>query len=1087
MASVLRPRGEVLRELRRGTADPERGEVADAMNWLLRHEPEALIAAVDASGAAVLRAWLQQLLPEELAHWWGCQRAQQLRTTALDLGALLPELDAAGEAGKVDAGKLSFWLDLLAPAQAEAVWGALPEGGEGRAKMGEALGLCRHHTQRRVEWGREQGPSSPSSSSSSPPPRSASSPAELKALGDVPLAELQARLGLDGRAITQRDFAVPQDRLLGVSDYGPNLSFAPEDVRRIEASGAVLEDVITNLWQFTPKYPLNDLRVGLGLTQKHMMDTQAGFVERAPRDFWQTTDFNQLKVAAQKSRRLLLQMKRGGVDALDSSQQEPEPDMSLLETKADLSREAHDHFVAIHPEVMDTYKARDPRWGRLERMPFVDFLIGLRERNWTSPSFDPKAEPWTVHVYKGGGAAWPLNSWGMRAHVRTAAGKEFKVLMPRPGPSTHTDDYLAKGSPGGVWNNPRLPERPQTVGECGSNQALLEIALAYEQYLPREGREQVAATGGMLEPGKLRGADGSPSEGLLNVQFLPAESVPSPHLAFLGNKWLVFGAALSVFVLGRVVNTIFFENQDNSKLEKLMNAEEITDFTEFAKSSAAARQEGKTGVALKDVAGIDYLRDELLEVVELLKFPDKFKSLGVLPPKGVLMCGPPGVGKTLVAKAIAGEAGVPFLAVPASEFTELLVGVGASRVRDIFKRARANAPCVIFFDEIEVLGFKRQRDSSANQDEERDQALNQLLTEMDGFTPGSGVLVVGATNAINFMDDALLRPGRFDRKIQLQKPNTDAREEILQVITQKHPCHGDVDLRQIARDTRGMTGAELERLMNEAALEAVRQGQKEVRMDMVYFSLDKLEHGGSRSPLPKDYETNEVLAAHEAGKALVAEVLHKELVGVPIAEVERISIVPRVRSKSRTIFLSRQDEAHRVSTQAELEARIQVLLAGRASQEFLLGAPTTYEINDVSKAMDAALVMANNGLTPRGVYPCTFKKNLFYDDSKEIQEENPQIRLEDETALDLTAGLMPSWSPDGHLFAAPSEAAQLEMEGDVLGIVRGCYKKNLELFGRHEGALRELVTRLVEERQLLGPEVHGIVEGKGTGNPQPAR
>ena len=888
-------------------------------------------------------------------------------------------------------------------------------------------------------------------------------------------------------SITKRDFAVPQDRLLGISDYGPNLSFSPDDVRRIESSGAVLEDVISNLWQFTPKYPLNDLQADLGLTQKHMMDSQAAFVERAPRDFWHTTDYNQLKMAAQKSRRLLLQMKRQGVDALDSNQQDADPDMSLLEAKADLARESHDHFVAIHPEVMNSFKARDPKWGRLERMPLVDFLLGLRQRNWTSPSFDPQAEPWTVNMYKSRGAFWPLNDWGMRAHVRTASGKEFKVLMPRPGPSTHTDDYLARGSPGGVWNNPRLPERPQTVGECGSNQALLEIALAYEQYVPPEAREQVATTGGMLEPGKFRGRAASLSEELLNVQFLPAEPVVSPHLAFLGNKWLVFGAALGAFVIGRVVNTIFFENQDNSKLEKLMNAEEITDFTEFAKSSAAARQEGKTGVALKDVAGIDYLRDELLEIVELLKFPDKFRSLGVLPPKGVLMCGPPGVGKTLVAKAIAGEAGVPFLAVPASEFTELLVGVGASRVRDIFKRARANAPCVIFFDEIEVLGFKRQRDSSANQDEERDQALNQLLTEMDGFTPGSGVLVIGATNAINFMDDALLRPGRFDRKIQLQKPNTDAREEILQVITQKHPCHVDVDLRQIARDTRGMTGAELERLMNEAALEAVRQGQKQVCMDMVYFSLDKLEHGGSRSPLPKEYETNEVIAAHEAGKALVAEILHKDLPDVPIAEVERISIIPRVRSKSRTIFLSRQDEAHRVSTQAELEARIQVLLAGRASQELILGAPTTYEINDVSKAMDTALVMANNGLTSKGVYPCTFKKNLFYDDSKEIQEENPQIRLDDETALDLTAGLMPSWGPDGHLFTAPSEASQVEMEADVLGIVRRCYAKNLKLLGRHKSTLEELIGQLIDKGQLLGPEVHAIVEVQGAGRKQPAR
>ena len=283
-----------------------------------------------------------------------------------------------------------------------------------------------------------------------------------------------------------------------------------------------------------------------------------------------------------------------------------------------------------------------------------------------------------------------------------------------------------------------------------------------------------------------------------------------------------------------------------------------------------------------------------------------------------------------------------------------------------------------------------------------------------------------------------------------------------------------MDLRQVARDTRGLTGAELERLMNEAALCAVRESKPQVEMSMVYFSIDKLEHGGSRSPMPPEYEANEILAAHEAGKALITELLRSRG-NASLAAVERISIVPRVRSKSRTIFLSQYDEAHRVSSKAELEARIQILLAGRAAQHLVLGAPTTYAFNDMAKAMDAALVLVNSGLTDVGVLPETFKRNLFYDKATEELEENPQIKLDDETSLDLVADLLPSWSPNGHLFTAPSEASKTLMEKESLQIVWGFYEENIRVLKENRPKFKKLIDLLIADGQVLGDDIRKLV------------
>ena len=371
---------------------------------------------------------------------------------------------------------------------------------------------------------------------------------------------------------------------------------------------------------------------------------------------------------------------------------------------------------------------------------------------------------------------------------------------------------------------------------------------------------------------------------------------------------------------------------------------------EFAQSRADARKDAQVDVTLEDVGGLENIVEDLNEVIAFLKSPEKFRRLGAKPPKGLLMEGGPGVGKTLIAKAIAGEANVPFYSMSGSEFVEIIVGVGAARVRDLFKRARLNAPCLIFVDEIDALGTKRAA-AGTRGTEEHEQTLNQLLTEMDGFTPDTGVVFVGATNRADLLDPALMRPGRFDRKVTVPAPGIDARAKILQIHLAKRNVDPSIDTLQFAKNLPGLSGAELANICNEAAAISVRRGGDVIEACDVLEATDRVTNGLRHPSVDKQNEMVHRLTRHELGHALVASVLQR--CNGLIEPVERVSIVPRGRDPTQTTYNRKRDEDYLFPTRARLLERVQVLLAGRAAEEVYFGDDaTSYGSDDVRDAND---------------------------------------------------------------------------------------------------------------------------------------
>lgn len=371
---------------------------------------------------------------------------------------------------------------------------------------------------------------------------------------------------------------------------------------------------------------------------------------------------------------------------------------------------------------------------------------------------------------------------------------------------------------------------------------------------------------------------------------------------------------------------------------------------EFAQSRADARKDAQVDVTLEDVGGLENIVEDLNEVIAFLKNPEKFKRLGAKPPKGLLMEGGPGVGKTLIAKAIAGEANVPFYSMSGSEFVEIIVGVGAARVRDLFKRARLNAPCLIFVDEIDALGQKRAA-AGTRGTEEHEQTLNQLLTEMDGFTPDTGVVFVGATNRADLLDPALMRPGRFDRKVTVPAPGIDARAKILQIHLAKRNVDPEIDTLQFAKNLPGLSGAELANICNESAAISVRRGGDVIETQDVLEAVDRVTNGLRHPSVDKDNEMVHRLTRHELGHALVASVLCRE--NKLIEQVERVSVVPRGRDPTQTTYNRKRDEDYMFPTRARLLERVEVLLAGRAAEEVYFGQDvSSYGSDDVRDAND---------------------------------------------------------------------------------------------------------------------------------------
>ncbi len=462
----------------------------------------------------------------------------------------------------------------------------------------------------------------------------------------------------------------------------------------------------------------------------------------------------------------------------------------------------------------------------------------------------------------------------------------------------------------------------------------------------------------------------------------------------------------------------------------------------FGKSRARLMTEpGGKRVTFDDVAGVEEAKEELAEIVEFLRDPKKFTRLGGRIPKGVLLVGPPGTGKTLLSRAIAGEAGVPFFSISGSDFVEMFVGVGASRVRDLFNQGKKNAPCIIFIDEIDAVGRHRGAGLGGGHDE-REQTLNQLLVEMDGFESNEGVILISATNRPDVLDPALLRPGRFDRQVVVHLPDIKGREAILQVHTRRSPLGPDVDLEVLARGTPGFSGADLENMVNEAALIAARTAKDRIDMEDFEKAKDKVLMGTERRSLILSDEEKRVTAYHEAGHAMVAKL-------IPGTDpVHKVTIIPRGRALGLTQQLP-VDDRH-TYPRDYLVNNLAVLLGGRAAEELVLDTPTTGAGNDIERASELARKMVCEWGMSEALGPLTFGKH----------EEQIFLGRELSTHRDY------------------SEKTAVAIDREVTRLVSSAHQRARKLLEDNIDKLHALAQALLDEETLDGPALEAIVMGK---------
>ncbi|MGK7902538.1 MAG: ATP-dependent zinc metalloprotease FtsH2 [Hormoscilla sp.] len=458
----------------------------------------------------------------------------------------------------------------------------------------------------------------------------------------------------------------------------------------------------------------------------------------------------------------------------------------------------------------------------------------------------------------------------------------------------------------------------------------------------------------------------------------------------------------------------------------------------FAKSKARFQMEAKTGVMFDDVAGIEEAKEELQEVVTFLKKPERFTAVGARIPKGVLLVGPPGTGKTLLAKAIAGEAGVPFFSISGSEFVEMFVGVGASRVRDLFKKAKENAPCIIFIDEIDAVGRQRGAGIGGGNDE-REQTLNQLLTEMDGFEGNAGIIIIAATNRPDVLDSALLRPGRFDRQVTVDSPDIKGRLEILDVHARNKKLAPEISLEAIARRTPGFTGADLSNLLNEAAILTARRRKEAITMLEINDAVDRVVAGMEGTPLV-DSKSKRLIAYHELGHAIVGTLLKDH------DPVQKVTLIPRGQAQGLTWFTPSEDQS--LVSRAQLMARITGALGGRAAEDVIFGDAevTTGAGNDLQQVTGMARQMVTRfGMSDLG-----------------------PLSLESQTGeVFLGRDLMSR--------SEYSEEIASRIDAQVRSIVEHCYDDAKRMIRENRTAIDRLVDLLIDRETIDGEEFRQIV------------
>ncbi|MGI5875825.1 MAG: ATP-dependent zinc metalloprotease FtsH [Dethiobacteria bacterium] len=476
----------------------------------------------------------------------------------------------------------------------------------------------------------------------------------------------------------------------------------------------------------------------------------------------------------------------------------------------------------------------------------------------------------------------------------------------------------------------------------------------------------------------------------------------------------------------------FFMQQTQGGGSRVMN---------FGKSRARLHDGERKKVTFEQVAGADEEKAELIEIVDFLKNPKKFIDLGARIPKGVLLVGPPGTGKTLLARAVAGEAGVPFFSISGSDFVEMFVGVGASRVRDLFETAKKNFPCIIFIDEIDAVGRQRGAGLGGGHDE-REQTLNQLLVEMDGFDVNEGIIILAATNRPDILDPALLRPGRFDRQITVNIPDVKGREEILKVHVKGKPLDPDIDLKVLARRTPGFTGADLENLVNEAALLTARRNKKALTMAEMEEAIDRVIAGTEKkSRVISDFE-KKIVAFHEAGHALVGYMLpHTD-------PVHKVSIIPRGKAGGYTLMLPEQDRYY--LTRSELFDRISTLLAGRVAEEVVFNEISTGAQNDLERATAIVRQMIMEYGMSDELGPIT------------LGRRHDQIFLGRDLARDRDY----------------SEDIAKSIDQEIRRMIDVCYQKCEEILTKNRDKLDLIAEALLEKETLDAQEIAAIIEGK---------